>query len=93
MPNQTDIPEIKKAVSVIREMNADKKLRELVYMRIKAMQDETAVMENAYKEGFVMGIAKRSEEITAKMRSMGMTDEQIGRIRSTLTDLNPNGEH
>lgn len=76
MLRQTDIPEIKKAVTVIHKMSADEKMRELAYMREKALHDEATALGHARREGK----AERDMELTPRLKALGLTDEQIAKI-------------
>jgi len=66
-----------KAVMVVHKMSADEKLREIAGLREKALRDEASAMYGAEKKGRAEGRAEGREEIIAKMRSKGMTEEQI----------------
>ncbi len=88
MSEQTNIPIKQKAVRVIYDMSEDTKIREAARMREKMLHDEASALYNAEQkgraEGEIKGIAKgRAEEraeIINKMRSAGMTEEQIKSI-------------
>lgn len=84
MISQTNIPIMQKAVRVIYDMSEDTKIREAARMREKALHDEASALYNAKQEGIAegetKGVAKGRAEIIEKMRSAGMTDEQIKAI-------------
>lgn len=69
MLEKTGVPEIQKAVVILHEMNADEKMREMARLREKAIKDEVSAMNFAK--------AQEREEIAARMRAKGYTEEQI----------------
>ena len=84
MLNETNVPEIKKAVRVIREMSDDDRIRELVWQREKDLHDRATELWDAKREGRAEGRAegqaKERENIIKKLRKSGMTDERINEI-------------
>ena len=56
MLQNTNVPEIKKAVRVIHRMSDDEKLRELAEMREKALHVEATALGHAKREGIDIGI-------------------------------------
>ncbi len=72
MSENTNIPIKQKTCRVIYDMSEDTKIREAARMREKALHDEASALYNAKQEG--------RAEIIEKMRSAGMTDEQINAI-------------
>ncbi len=88
------MPETPKAVVILHEMSADEEMREIARLREKAIRDERSAMNFAKREGVKEGIEigekrgekrgekKKQEEIIAKMRSKGFTEEQIKDILS-----------
>lgn len=78
MLQETNVPVIQKAVMVIHKMSADEKMQEIARMREKALHDEASALKGAREEG----AANREAEIIAKMKVMGMSDEQITEILS-----------
>lgn len=77
MLNNTGIPEIQKAVVILHKMSADEEMREIARLREKAIRDERSAMNYARREGVKEGEKKKMEEVIAKMRSKGFTEEQI----------------
>lgn len=93
MLDKTGVPEISKAVVILHEMSADEEMREIARLREKAALDELSAVNHARKEGEARGMAKgmekgmaqgmekgrveQREEILAKMREKGFTEEQI----------------
>lgn len=67
--DKAGVPEISKAVSTLREMSADEELQEMARLREKAILDERSALNFAKKEG--------REEVLAKLREKGFTEEQI----------------
>lgn len=90
MLNQTGIPEIKKAVSVIREMSADEKMRELAERREKAARDEATALKYSFKKGEAKNKAETkatvNNDVIPRLKSMGLTDEQIAEAFKSLTN-------
>lgn len=77
----TDIPEIRDTIVMLREMSADDKIRQEVYYREKQQHDEATALGHARREGIAEGEEKgrsnqRNEKI-AEMRKLGFTEEQI----------------
>jgi predicted transposase/invertase (TIGR01784 family) len=96
MLESTNVKEINQAILVLRELNADEKMRYLADMREKALHDEANALNSAEKrgiekgraEGEKRGLAKGRAEgekkgialVIAKMKAAGMSDEQIEAI-------------
>ncbi len=92
MLQNTGVEPIKKAVTVIHEMSADEKTRELAWFREKALHDEAALLYESKQEGIEEGrkegreegrkegIEKGRSEMIEKMRRAGFSDEEIKRI-------------
>ena len=76
MLNETGVPEIQKAVVILHEMSLDEEVREMARLREKWILDETSALRNAKRTG----MKEKEEEIVAKMRKSGMTEEQIKKI-------------
>lgn len=95
MIEATSMPIIQKAVKVIYGMSEDTKTRELARLREKALHDEASALKQAKNEGITIGerrgiaigkeegITEARNSIIAKMRAMGMTEEQIESIVSS----------
>jgi predicted transposase/invertase (TIGR01784 family) len=88
MLESTNVKEINQAILVLRELNADEKMRYLADMREKALHDEANALNSAEKRGEKRGLAKGRAEgkmeermsMIAKMKAAGMSDEQIEAI-------------
>ena len=78
----TNIQEIKKAIVVLRELNADEKVKQEAYYREKRLHDETSALGSARRKGKEEGIAEERKRIFAKLRAMGMTDDDIRKLYS-----------
>ena len=63
---------------MIYDMSEDTRLREMARMREKALHDEASALKNAEEEGR----QEEREEIIAKLKAHGLTDEQINEIFS-----------
>ena len=72
-------------IVILRELNADEKVKHEAYYREKRLHDEAYALGHARREGIaeglekgrVEGAVKRESEIVANLRKMGMTGEQI----------------
>ena len=54
----TQIQEVKKAVVVLRELNADEKVRKEAYYREKRLHDEATALGHARREGKAEGVVE-----------------------------------
>ena len=54
----TQIPEIHKAIVLLRELNADEKLQQQVHYREKRLHDEATALGNAQRKGEKIGMEK-----------------------------------
>ena len=82
MLQQTEVQPIQKAVMIIHQMSDDEKIQELARLREKALHDEASALSTARREGHEEGRAEGRNEMIAKMRKSGMTEEEINRILS-----------
>jgi len=92
MLEQTGVAPIQKAVFVLHQMSEDEKTQEIARLREKALHDETTALNHATRKGLEKGIKKGLEkgrqeglqegrqEIIAKLRSSGMSEDEINRI-------------
>jgi predicted transposase/invertase (TIGR01784 family) len=84
MLENTNVKEISQAVLILRELNADEKMRYLADMREKALHDEATAINAAEKkgreEGIAVGAANERKLIIEKLKASGMSDEQIQTI-------------
>ena len=76
MSEHTNLPIMKKAVRVVRDMSDDTRIREAVRIREKALHDEASALKNARMEGR----AEERTDIINKLRLAGFSDEQINGI-------------
>ena len=88
MLQNTNVPEIKKAVRVIHRMSDDEKLRELAEMREKALHVEATALGHAKREGIDIGIdiGKRAthDAFVEQMKLSGIPQETIDTIVGRL---------
>ncbi len=95
MLEQTNVPIMQKAVSVIYDMSEDTRVKEIARLREKALHDEASALKNAKEEGEAIGekrgrveeraIAQASENnAIQKMRELRLSEEQIRAIYSDL---------
>ena len=73
----TNIQEVKKAIVVLRELNADEQLKYEASLREKRLHDEASALGCARREGEAKGRAEKEAELIAKWRLKGYTEEQI----------------
>lgn len=82
----TQIKEVRDTIVILRELNADEKVKQEAYYREKRLHDEASALGHARRregiaegleKGRVEGAVKRESEIVANLRKMGMTGEQI----------------
>ena len=94
----TNIQEVKKAIVVLRELNADEKVKQEAYYREKRLHDEASALGSARREGIAEGIVlgkkegialgrkegieEERQKTIAKLRAMGMTEEDIRKLYS-----------
>ncbi|MCM1228309.1 MAG: Rpn family recombination-promoting nuclease/putative transposase [Clostridium sp.] len=62
----TQIKEIRDTIVILREMNADEKLKQEVYYREKRLHDEASALGHARREGIAEGLEKGRVEGEAK---------------------------
>ena len=72
----------KKIIVSLRELNADDKIKQEVYYREKRLHDEASALGSARREGIAEGIAEERQRTIAKLRSMGMTEDEISKFYS-----------
>ena len=84
MLQNTNVPEIKKAVRVIHRMSDDEKLRELAEMREKALHVEATALGHAKREGIDIGIDIGRNSVIEQMKLSGIPQETIDTIVGRL---------
>jgi flagellar biosynthesis/type III secretory pathway protein FliH len=100
MLENTNVREINQAIVVLRELNADEKMRYISDMREKALHDEANALNSAKKSGFnegmkqgkIKGLEQGKKEgaieerklIVSQLKASGMTDEQIKAILGSI---------
>ena len=90
----TQIKEVRDTIVILRELNADEKVRQEAYYHKKHLHDEATALSYARREGEAVGLKKgetiglakgvekeRQETITG-LRAMGMTDDDIKKFYS-----------
>lgn len=77
MLSNTQVPEIKKAVNVIREMSDDERIKEMVRFREKARHEEATRLEEAQQRGLAQGM----ERGLAKGMEKGREEERANIIK------------
>ncbi len=98
MLENTGVKEIREAIVILRELNADEKMRQLAFTREKAIRDEANAINSARAEGIAEGRAKGIAEgeargiekgrvkaiasVVEKMKARGMSDKEINEILS-----------
>ena len=85
----TQIKEVRDTIVILRELNADEKVKQEAYYREKRLHDEASgcARREGLAEGLAKGLAKveakRESEIVANLRKIGMTEEQIKSVLKT----------
>lgn len=86
----TQIKEVRDTIVILRELNADEKVRQEAYYREKRLHDEATALSYARREGEAVGlkkgeaigVEKERHETIAKLRAMGMSDDDIKKFYS-----------
>ncbi len=84
----TQIQEVKKAIVVLRELNADDQLRAEAHYREKRLHDEATALGHARREGRAEGLAegeaigarKEREKAIEILRSLGHSEDEIRQL-------------
>ena len=71
-----------KPIVILRELNADEKMRQLAFTREKAIRDEANAINSARAEGIAEGRAEGIASVVEKLKARGMSDEEINEILS-----------
>ena len=83
MLNQvTTNPNVQKAVTIIRELSSDEKIREEARKREEALYTERSALSSTYDKGRADGRAEGVAQVVANMRALGMSEAEINRILS-----------
>jgi predicted transposase/invertase (TIGR01784 family) len=69
--------ELKKAIYTIKNLNADKKTRQLAEERVKYWRDYLSSVDEAMLKGRAEGKAERDKEIALNLLKMGIEANQI----------------
>ncbi len=72
--NSTEIPEVKKAIVMLRELNADEKIRQEAFYREKRIHDEATALNGARREGIEIGRAEGKAEGIAEGMAKGKAE-------------------
>lgn len=92
MIDNAGVPEVKKAVEFLHDMSADDKMREIAREREKTLLDWNSAINYARREGkqegrqegiqegIQQGEKKKEQEMLARMRENGFTEEQIRKV-------------
>lgn len=92
MLKNTEVPEINKAIVILRELSEDETTKVMAEAREKAIRDETSALAYAKNEGRAegraegmaegeaKGRAEAEERMIAILRATGMSEEQIKEI-------------
>ena len=84
MLENTNVQEIKHAVTVLREMSADEKIQEEIYYREKQLHDEANALNTAAKKAKEEGRAEGINDFANEMRKMGYPEEKIQTMLKNL---------
>ncbi|MCM1335847.1 MAG: Rpn family recombination-promoting nuclease/putative transposase [Bacteroides sp.] len=86
MLEQTNVPIMKKAVKVIYDMSEDAKMREVAWIREKALHDEASLLNGAREEGIEIGEARGEVRGRAKGREEGRAEERAAMAERMRAD-------
>jgi flagellar biosynthesis/type III secretory pathway protein FliH len=87
MLESTNVKEINQAILVLRELNADEKMRYLADMREKALHDEANALNSAEKRGEKRGLAKGRAEGEKRGLAKGRAEgEKKGRAEGKMEE-------
>ncbi len=73
----THIQEVKKAIVVLRELNADDQLRAEAHYREKRLHDEATALGHARREGRAEGREERDTELAEKWRKKAIQKSRL----------------
>ena len=75
--NTTQIKEVRDTIVILRELNADAKVKQQAYYREKRLHDEASALGHARRKGIAEGRNEERNRLATNLRKMGMTEEQI----------------
>lgn len=84
MLESTNVKDIQKAVTVLREMSDDERIQEEVYFREKQLHDEANAINTAIKKGRAQGEQNGIARFADEMRKKGYPEEEIQSILNKL---------
>lgn len=87
--NTTCNTNVKKAITVIRRLSADEKIREEARKREDALYNERSMLNAKLDEGIAIGRAEGRAKIVAQMRAYGLNDSQIAGILNQQVKSEP----
>ncbi|MGN0605542.1 MAG: Rpn family recombination-promoting nuclease/putative transposase [Oscillospiraceae bacterium] len=86
---RTQIKEVRDAIVILRELNADEKIKQEAYYREKRLHDEASSLGFARREGETIGMAKGEAIGMAKGEAIGMAKgEAIGMAKGEENERN-----
>ena len=85
--NSTEIPEVKKAIVMLRELNADEKIRQEAFYREKRIHDEATALNGARREGIEIGRAEGKAEGKAEGIAEGMAKGKAEGIAEGINEM------
>jgi flagellar biosynthesis/type III secretory pathway protein FliH len=91
MLESTNVKEINQAILVLRELNADEKMRYLADMREKALHDEANALNSAEKRGVEKGRAEGEKRGLAKGRAEGRAEGKMEERMSMIAKMKAAG--
>jgi predicted transposase/invertase (TIGR01784 family) len=91
MLESTNVKEINQAILVLRELNADEKMRYLADMREKALHDEANALNSAEKRGEKRGLAKGRAEGRAEGEKRGIAKGKMEERMSMIAKMKAAG--
>lgn len=87
----TSIAEVKETIVVLRQLNADEKVREEAYNREKQLHDEASAINSAKREGEAIGYAKGEAAGFSKGEAAGFSKGKTKTQNTIIENMRKNG--
>ncbi|MGL5964439.1 MAG: PD-(D/E)XK nuclease family transposase [Fusobacteriaceae bacterium] len=85
-PELKEVTTIKKAMSILENIQMSSSEREAYEARLKWLRDEVGAINTAKKEGIEIGVLKEKMEIAMSMLEDGMSVEKISKLTGLLQE-------
>ena len=83
--NNTTIPEVRDAGIVLRDFQADERMRQEAWYREKQMRDEASQIDDAFEEGIAKGIEKGRRTLLTSLVQDGVITVEEAAKRAGLS--------